>query len=214
MGPKGALDEWSDLLKSASRSNVKAKCRHALKEKCIVAREQNWEGPWAFGSGPWWRSSSGKVQLSRHCGRGRSPLCKTVQHVTGCQYQVPHKQCHSASVTTPYLSPMLQRTVQELLLLKTTPGKMKRTQRKGFWVDCCSGIQICVFKEIFLTIIRLTLTTSISVDTVPSLCRLLGVSPLRENANSGSSNNGSYRVWGEGPQTAVPCHCHNHTTLT
>lgn len=159
-------------------------------------------------------SSSGKVQLSRHCGRGRSPLCKTVQHVTGCQYQVPHKQCHSASVTTPYLSPMLQRTVQELLLLKTTPGKMKRTQRKGFWVDCCSGIQICVFKEIFLTIIRLTLTTSISMDTVPSLCRLLGVSLLRENANSGSSNNGSYRVWGEGPQTAVPCHCHNHTTLT
>lgn len=40
-------------------------------------------------------SSSGKVQLSRHCGRGRSPLCKTVQHVTGCQYQVPH------SVTPP-----------------------------------------------------------------------------------------------------------------
>ena len=70
-----------------------------------------------------------------------------------------------------------------------------------------------VFKEIFLTIVRLTRTTSISVDTVPSLCRLLGVSPLRENANSGSSNNGSYRVWGEGPQTAVPCHCHHHTTL-
>ena len=36
-----------------SRCNVKAKCRHALKEKCTVAREQNSEGPRALGSWPW-----------------------------------------------------------------------------------------------------------------------------------------------------------------
>ena len=57
---------------------------------------------------------------------------------------------HTNSVTPPLwqhptFPQCLQRTVQELLLLKTTPGKMKRTERKGFWVDCCSGIQICMF---------------------------------------------------------------------
>lgn len=98
-------------LKSASRSN-ESKCRHALKEKCTVAREQTEKGPGLSVQDRDDGSSSGKVQLSCHCGRGRSSV-RLSSTATGCQYQVPHKQCHSASVTTPYLSPMLQRTVQE-----------------------------------------------------------------------------------------------------
>ena len=57
-----------------SRRNVKAKCRHALEEKCIVAREQNSEGPWALGSRPCDGSSSGKVQLPLTVG-GAVPPC-------------------------------------------------------------------------------------------------------------------------------------------
>ena len=71
-----------------SRRNVKAKCRHALEEKCIVVREQNSEGPWALGSRPLWWLFFRKGAAALHCGRGCASLCKTVQHVIGCQYQV------------------------------------------------------------------------------------------------------------------------------
>lgn len=116
-------------LQCKSRCNVKAKCRHALEEKCTVAREQNSEGPWALGSRPL-RRLFRKGAAAPHCGRGCASLCKTVQHVIGCQYQVTHRYCPLASVTTPYLSPVPPEDGTRAPSLENHSGKNEKVTEK------------------------------------------------------------------------------------